>query len=173
MLWHYKICIYPVLPYSGKQWRCQKNCHLFFARLLFWERERPAFFNEVFRFFQILFIILALLHFCEGIFTEEHLAELEAPKITFQAGGNFIKLFCWSWITLWYYPTYDRIQFMSLETQINLCIYMPLWRQNHFKLLSLWRWLLPPPIFLDPVLWSGSSLHLYYLNMSLWCEKIT
>jgi hypothetical protein len=46
-------------------------------------------------------------------------------------------------VTKWYYPTYDRIQFTSLETWINLCIYAPLWRQNHFESLSLWRWLLP------------------------------
>jgi hypothetical protein len=47
-------------------------------------------------------------------------------------------------IMLWYYPTYDRIQFTSLDTRISLCIYAPLWRQNHFELLLLWRRLLPP-----------------------------
>ncbi len=28
-------------------------------------------------------------------------------------------------ITLWYYPTYDRIQFTNLDTWISLCIYTP------------------------------------------------
>jgi hypothetical protein len=55
---------------------------------------------------------------------------------------------------LWQDPVYTRI---------SLCIYAPLWRQNHFESLSLWRWLLPP-IFLDLGLWSGSSLRLYYLK---------
>ncbi len=51
-----------------------------------------------------------------------------------------------------------RIQF----TQIILCIYAPLWCQNHFKSLSLWRQPLPPYFFdLDRP---------YYLNMSSWCE---
>ncbi len=38
----------------------------------------------------------------------------------------------------------DRIKYTSLENQISLCIYAPLWRQNYLKSFSLWRWLLPP-----------------------------
>jgi hypothetical protein len=58
-----------------------------------------------------------------------------------------------------------RIQF----TQTDLCIYTPLWRQNYFESLSLERWLLPPYFWI----WffeSGSTLRLYYLSTSYWCE---
>ncbi len=41
-------------------------------------------------------------------------------------------------ITLWYYPTYDRIQFTSLDTWISLCIYAPfgaktIMSRSHFE----------------------------------------
>ncbi len=68
-------------------------------------------------------------------------------------------------ITLWYQSTFNEDPVYSDQPLYLHATLAP----KLFWVTLTWK-MTRPPIFLDLVLWSGSTLHFYYLSMSYWCE---